>query len=1146
MLHPSLYITIFAIIISVFVSSCGGSNEELTAVKGNLDLSTWDFEDQGIVELNGRWAFYWNQLLTLKTLQENTGDRTFEYIKIPGVWNGYPHAKIKLDGQGYATFHLKVKINPDYLYQTLAIQLRETSSAYRLWVNGKLLATNGTVGNNGHLSKPGFVTQVKSFVIDKNQLDFVLQVSNYSHRKGGAWNPILLGTESQIALSQNKKWGIDLFLFGSLIIMVLYHLIYYFILRRNIATLYFSLLCFLISIRILFAGIGGRFFTYLFPDFPGQTTYKIEVLVLFLALPLFIRFMHHILSLNKTPIFQKYAYGVSIILSIAVLILPMSYSSHLVIPFQILLFFILIVMTKDLLKAMIKGNPQVWFILVGFLFLSLTIANDILFSNRLIYSVYLTPLGLFLFALSLSFFMSFNFSNVYKRIESLSAELKEKNQKIQEIDKLKDDFLINTSHELQSPLNGIIGIAESLMNGTFGKLSDKMIKNIDLIRSSSLRLTTLVGDILDLAKLKQNELKVDLKPVAINSVVDIVCLFFRDPIKLKKLILTHDLSDQTPLVLADENRLQQIFYNLIDNAIKFTEAGSISIHAEEDGNFLQVQIKDTGIGIPEDKWNSVFHSYEQIHPESSFNFGGTGLGLSITSQLVSLHNGTISVQSVLGKGTTFIIKIPLLQESDLENQVEIPDIEINTALKSQPLVSNVTQLKTIETNPPCVTSNILVVDDEMINLQVAVNHLSVENYNVTTALCGSDALNMLSIGKIPDLILLDIMMPGLSGFELCEKIRVDFSPSELPIIILSAKNNISDMVQAFKLGANDYLTKPFTREELIVRVKNQLLLKEAYETLLENTNLKNELESRRKTELELRRIQYKLSKILDHIEEALIGINENLEISFCNKSFSDLIGQASQLMLGHSFEVLFHKSGLSFLDELLERIMVKGEALNEYECNHLDFIDADGTTFTQHVAWTLIDFEDEKMIMLIVSDYSAFNKLEDASLSELYEQNELLKKLDAELIKAQLKESSQWDLSSIVLDDHMEVSERQKVADILISDSQEIREEKEKLKTIRILLVEIMNLTIDYWVEETKTSKIELAQSSGIWKVYTNRDGWERAQTMDKYLETETLPKNPRRKLVIQTAEFVLANCEEATAYRENLELSLMRLKSIL
>jgi len=325
-----------------------------------------------------------------------------------------------------------------------------------------------------------------------------------------------------------------------------------------------------------------------------------------------------------------------------------------------------------------------------------------------------------------------------------------------------------------------------------------------------------------------------------------------------------------------------------------------------------------------------------------------------------------------------------------------------------------------------------------------------------------------------------------------------------------------------------------------------LLLKEAYETLLENTNLKNELESRRKTELELRRIQYKLSKILDHIEEALIGINENLEISFCNKGFSDVIGQSSQVLLGQSFKILFHESGLPLVDELLVKTMIKGEELIEYETNHLDFIFAEGTTITRHVAWTLIEFEDEKMMMLIVSDAPALNKMEDVSLSELYEQNEVLKKLDAELIKAQLKESSQWDLSSIVIDDHMEISERQKVADFLINDSQEIRLEEEKMETIRILLVEIMNLTINYWVKETKSSKIDLAQNSGIWKVYTNRDGWERAQTMDKYLETETLPKNPRRKLVIQTAEFVLANCEAPTAHRENLELSLMRLKSIL
>jgi len=795
------YIIILGLILSFLSVSCGISNKNLTAVEGQLDLSNWDFVDQGIVELNGEWAFYWNQLYALKTLQQESDDQIIEFINIPGVWNGYSHVDKKLNGQGFATFHLNVKLNPDQEFQTLAIQVRDVSSAYRLWVNGKLLATNGVVGNNSQGSKPGFVTQVKSFIVKKNQLDFVLQVSNYSHRVGGVWNPILLGTESQIALSQNKKWGIDLVLVGGLIIMLIYHLINYFILRRNNAALYFSLLCLLISIRILFTGIGGRFFTYLFPDFPGQITYKIEVLILFLILPVLMRFMHHVLDWNKSLNFQKLIYGVSFILWLAVLFLPITYSSYLVIPFQILFLFVLLVVNKNLLKFIKKGSPEVWFIFIGFLFLSLTIASDILLTNRWIYSVNLTPFGLFLFALSLSFFMSFNFSNVYKKVESLVAELKKKNQKMQEVDKLKDVFLINTSHELQSPLNGIVGIAEALMNGNFGKLSDKTAENIALIKSSGLRLSELISDILDLVKLNQNELKIDLKPVAINLVVDIVCLFFKDQIEKKKLVITHNLSDQTPLVLADENRLHQIFYNLIGNAIKFTEEGSISIHAKEEDNFLIIQIKDTGIGIPEDKLESIFLPHEQINPKSSNNNSGNGLGLNIIRHLISLHNGSISVKSKLDQGATFIFKIPIVRESNLENQTESDNTEYNTARQNQPPVLNVNQLKTIDVNPSDTTRKILVVDDEMINLQVAVNHLSVENYNVTTALCGKDTLNILSTGKIPDLILLDIMMPGLTGFELCERIRLDFSPSELPIIILSVKNNISDLVQAFRLAA---------------------------------------------------------------------------------------------------------------------------------------------------------------------------------------------------------------------------------------------------------------------------------------------------------------------------------------------------------
>jgi two-component system, sensor histidine kinase ChiS len=749
--------------------------------------------------------------------------------------------------------------------------------------------------------------------------------------------------------------------------------------------------------------------------------------------------------------------------------------------------------------------------------------------------------------LGLSAFFVFKNYKAHQEIEFLTEILKNKNEETNEINNFKDAFLINTSHELQTPLNGIIGISESLLKGNSGKLSDETAENIQLIKSSSLRLSNLIGDILDLAKLKQNELRVNLKPVAIKEIIDIVFLFFKEQAKNKNIDLRHELSDQIPLVMADENRLQQIFYNLIGNAIKFTEAGNILIRAQKQNDFLCIKIKDTGIGIPDDKLESIFQSYKQVDPMSTKATVGTGLGLSITRQLITLQNGKISVESVLGQGSTFTLLIPLSQELNTNKQSEDYEDDLNVVQQNYPNVSVISPPKLVDKNVVGINREILIVDDEPINLQVASNHLVPEHYDVTTAECGSDALNIISVRNPPDLILLDIMMPGIDGFEVCKKIRAEYSPSQLPIIILSVKNSVSDLVQAFKLGVNDYLTKPFTGEELLVRVKNQLLLKEAYETLLENTKLRNELESRRQTELELRRIQYKLSKILDHIEEALIGVNEHLEISFCNKRFGSIIGYNSQSLLGQSFEVLFHDGSLSLMNERLKKIMFIEDELNEYEVNQLNFKHLDGTMLTKNVAWTLIDFEDEKMILLIVSDDdSAKNNLNDISLSELYEQDELLKKMDVELIKAQLKESSQWDLSTIILDDHMETSERQKVADLLISNSQEERAEGQKQETIRILLVEIMNLTIDYWVTETNTTKIDLARNSGIWKVYTNRDGWERAQTMDKYLEPETLPKNPRRKLVVQTAEFVLANCEKATSHRENLELSLMRLKTII
>ncbi len=395
-------------------------------------------------------------------------------------------------------------------------------------------------------------------------------------------------------------------------------------------------------------------------------------------------------------------------------------------------------------------------------------------------------------------------------------------ERLRQVDKLKDEFLANTSHELRTPLNGIIGIAESLMDGVTGVLSKKTIRNLSLVVASGKRLANLVNDILDFSKLKTHNLELCIKPVDLSVLVDLVLQFSESLIGGKNLVLKNNIPRDMTAVLADENRLQQILHNLIGNAIKFTESGTITVSARQDDHNIEVSVSDTGVGIPVEKQAAIFRSFEQADASTEREFGGTGLGLSISRQLVELHDGQIWVTSEPEKGSTFTFTLPVSHQKP-----ESADSEPLQQLKplQQPSLDNGNNF----INPPQLSNGnsafrILIVDDEPVNQQVLANHLSFVNYHITQAFNGAEALKLLENGQSFDLILLDIMMPKMSGYEVCQKIRKRFLPSELPVIMITAKNQVADLVEGLSSGANDYLAKPISKNELLARVKTHLNL----------------------------------------------------------------------------------------------------------------------------------------------------------------------------------------------------------------------------------------------------------------------------------------------------------------------------------
>ena len=462
----------------------------------------------------------------------------------------------------------------------------------------------------------------------------------------------------------------------------------------------------------------------------------------------------------------------------------------------------------------------------------LTAARQHGFVENEFYAIHGMEIGAVLETILISFALSDRYNELKKAKERAQHEVAES---LRRMDKLKDEFLANTSHELRTPLQGIIGLAESMVDGATGKLGEAAKKNLSMIANSGQRLAALVDDILDFSKMKNRELVLDKKPLDLHVIVDVVLRLSSPLAQVKSLQLINDVDNTVPQVLADEDRLQQILHNLVGNAVKFTAAGSVIVSAIDHDEQVRVLVTDTGAGIAAEDQERIFESFEQVEESATRIHGGTGLGLAVTRDLVNLHGSNIELVSAPGAGSTFSFTLPVAAEGLAERRgavpSDVPEPQASTSAKhasssEEKLAAEISQeeSRAIGSIDRADRIRILVVDDEPINQQVMENHLSLQDYDVLQAENGMKALELLTSGEKVDLILLDVMMPMMSGFEVCREIRKSHLATQLPVVMVTARTQMEDLQLGLQVGANDYITKPFSKGELLARIKTHLNL----------------------------------------------------------------------------------------------------------------------------------------------------------------------------------------------------------------------------------------------------------------------------------------------------------------------------------
>lgn len=428
----------------------------------------------------------------------------------------------------------------------------------------------------------------------------------------------------------------------------------------------------------------------------------------------------------------------------------------------------------------------------------------------------------------------------YRQQEQQTHQLKEQCEKLKEMDKMKSRFFANISHEFRTPLTLIIGPMEQLLTDSRDQAQKEQL---ELMLKNSQRLLTLDNQLLALSRIDSGKMNLHASRQDIISFLEGILSTFQVLAQQNQLELESYSKEETILLYFDTEKMEEVMTNLLINAIKFTPApGKITVsvaitrnQAEEgllSSDCVEISVRDTGIGIPKEQLPLIFDRFYQVEHSISGEKGytGAGIGLALTKELVELHQGCIDVYSEEGKGAEFIVRLPMgkkhLQPHEIVTAPEIP-FE-SRKLDKIPAADMIEKKEDAEDAndkrlEPQEKNTILVIDDNSLFRKYIRERLK-QLYVIVDAADGQEGIDKAQ-KIIPDLIISDVMMPGMDGYDLCKKLKENLKTSHIPVILLTAKASEESVIHGLDIGADDYITKPFNTKILIARIKNLIELR---------------------------------------------------------------------------------------------------------------------------------------------------------------------------------------------------------------------------------------------------------------------------------------------------------------------------------
>lgn len=776
------------------------------AQHGEADLSSWNFSGEGNVSLNGEWECYDGRLLQPEDFHRSAGQlpQPSGYVNLTsGGLQELLHQKIA--PKGVRTYRLRIRVNPAVRSMGLLVDNVKMSS--RVYINGDLYGSNGVPAEKAREYVPKDSAYTVYFANPGPDLEIILQTANYDSPNRGLMYTLVLGEQKSIELRRSITVGTELC--GAIVSLLIG--LYYFILFSSFEDQrkeqLFAVVEFF-SFAVFFLFSGQKLIYAFFPSISFELLARISqysLLFVFLS----IVFYTNLLAKTICPDWlAKLILGISGAYFLWALLTPFSVYTYGTALFYLLIcaVFLLILCRLFLIQKTYRLDldlkNQVWLYFICLLSLLVSLANGFLYDFSLIGSKTVGSIAICIFILISQLFLAYRFSANYARLAAAN--------------RVKNEFILKTSYALKSPLNSIVNLSKSTILKNSGSDCDPRanVASAALTRNITQRMLDMIDSIWDVTLLQNDQFQLNITPVDLKVCAELAAESVEKYAGSKNIRIKTEFA--VPLIAeADENRVRQILFALVLNAVESMESGVVLVRGARKGKLVCVTVEDSGCGIPAESREKIFEPYVTLRSD------GIGLGLYLTRQFAERMGGTVRLLwSEPNRGSRFELRLPVSNErarmkntGDRSSRPFLPYF-----LPDRPsLKSDGRQVGTV-----------LVADDNVNQVQAASDILNRAGYRVLIASSGPEALKQIESEQV-DLAILDVMMPEHSGISVCRMIREKRSMIELPVLLSQDWNSQNDFEIGLEAGANDFIDKPFLENVLLARVSMLIALKDSME-----------------------------------------------------------------------------------------------------------------------------------------------------------------------------------------------------------------------------------------------------------------------------------------------------------------------------